>query len=110
LDIELGSIKNNNDELEINYQLFIKKSDRNLVLAKCYIIKISAIDDLLDNIHENIILLLENELIDLHDYTVTFKLQNAAGAETQLIDNQDFVKFYIDYKKFKFFNKDMRIL
>ena len=71
--------------------------------------KILAIDDLLDNIHENIILLLENELIDLHDYTVTFKLQNAAGAETQLIDNQDFVKFYIDYKKFKFFNKDMRI-
>ncbi len=49
--------------------------------------KILAIDDLLDNIYENIILLLENELINPHDYTITFKLQNMTGVKTQLIDN-----------------------
>src|ERR1043165_810207 len=69
-DSEFESIKSSDNEFEIDYRLFIKKADGNSVPAKCYIVKVLAIDDLLDNIRENVITLLENELVDPSDYTI----------------------------------------
>ncbi|CAG8712707.1 17287_t:CDS:2 [Dentiscutata erythropus] len=57
---------------------------------------VSTIDEFLLFIHNKVLLLTKSLP---NDYCVTFKTQREAGAGTQLVDEQDFIKFKSEYSK-----------
>ncbi|CAG8610978.1 6724_t:CDS:2, partial [Racocetra fulgida] len=70
---------------------------------------VSAIDEFLLSIHDKIILLTHDSTILPNDYCVTFKAHRESGSRTQLIDEQDFVKFKAEYVKLTVKKNDIRI-
>lgn len=86
-------------EFEVSFKIFIKLTDGTSIPAKWYKEIVSSIDEFLVVIHEKIISLLNDNTIEASDYQVAFKGERIAGAGTQLVDAQDFIKFRADYTK-----------
>ncbi|CAG8565019.1 19208_t:CDS:2 [Dentiscutata erythropus] len=60
---------------------------------------ISIVDEFLLSVHNKIHLVTKDNTIMPSDYFVTFKTQRETGAGTQLVDEQDFIKFKSEYTK-----------
>ncbi|CAG8702248.1 16434_t:CDS:2 [Cetraspora pellucida] len=103
------SSDNKDVEHEYNYGVFIKLENVISLPAKWYTVKVSAVDELLSEIHSNIETLIKKS-IEASDYRVAFKPEKGAGAGTQLMDAQDFKKFQMDYNKYTLKNISMVFL
>ncbi|CAG8700581.1 25531_t:CDS:2 [Dentiscutata erythropus] len=100
------SSKDEEPAFKIGYKLFVKLSDGTSLPAKWFEESISAIDEFLLSIHDKIILLTHDTT---NDYCVTFKTHREVGSGTQLIDEQDFVKFKAEYVKLTVKKNDIGI-
>ncbi|CAG8608474.1 10973_t:CDS:2 [Racocetra fulgida] len=97
-----------NVEYKFHYGVFIKL-DGKFQPAKWYTIIVSEVDELLAEIHTNVVTLTKDESIEACDYHIAFKGEKAKGAGTQLADAQDFQKFCLDYQKLSTKNTNMDI-
>ncbi|CAG8829126.1 418_t:CDS:1, partial [Dentiscutata erythropus] len=97
---------NEDVEHEYNYGVFIKLENGISLPAKWYMAKVSAVDELLSEIHSNIEILIKKS-IKASDYRVAFKSEKGTRAGTQLVDAQDFKKFQMDYTKYSLKNVSM---
>ncbi|CAG8659855.1 28533_t:CDS:2, partial [Dentiscutata erythropus] len=94
---ELSS--NKKSDFVLGYKLFIKTSDGTSLPAKWFEESVLSIDEFLSSVYNKIISLTNNTTIMKSNYCVMFKTQREAGAGTQLVDAQDFLKFKAEYAK-----------
>lgn len=109
-DGERISSDNEDIEHEYNYGVFIKLENGTSLPAKWYMVKVSAVDELLSEIHSNVETLMRKKSIEASDYRVAFRPEKGTGAGTQLVDAQDFKKFQLDYNKYSLRNISMVFL
>ncbi|CAG8688051.1 13732_t:CDS:2 [Dentiscutata erythropus] len=77
----------------------IAATDRILLPAKWFQESISTVDEFLLSVHNKIHLVTKDNTIMPSDYFMTFKTQRKTGASTQLVNEQDFIKFKLEYTK-----------
>ncbi|CAG8795973.1 19990_t:CDS:1 [Cetraspora pellucida] len=96
-------------EFALGYKLFIKLSDGTSLPTKWFKESVIIINKFLSSIYNKVISLTKNTDVLPNDYYVTFKIQKEAGASTQLVDAQDFIKFKAEYSKLTARKSDIEI-
>ncbi|CAG8760194.1 10064_t:CDS:2, partial [Racocetra fulgida] len=92
-------VKVNPVKFAVDYKLFVKTADGVSLPAKWFKESVSTVDEFLLSIHDKILLITKDNNIMPNEYSVTFKTQRETGAGTQLVDEQDFIKFKSEYTK-----------
>ncbi|CAG8561814.1 3252_t:CDS:2 [Racocetra fulgida] len=83
-DEERISSDNEDVEHEYNYGVFIKLENGTSLPAKWYTVKVSAVDELLSEIHTNVETLTRTKSIEASNYRIAFKPEKATGADNDL--------------------------
>ncbi|CAG8717900.1 4132_t:CDS:2 [Dentiscutata erythropus] len=96
---EMSSEEDDESEFALAYKLFVKTADGISLPAKWFQESVSTVDEFLSSVHNKIHLMTKDNTIMPSDYFVTFKTQRETGAGTQLVDEQDFIKFKSEYTK-----------
>ncbi|PKC06961.1 hypothetical protein RhiirA5_418846 [Rhizophagus irregularis] len=94
----------------ISFNLVIKPFNSAALPSKWMEIEVLSLDDILVDVHHYVKKLIgDDEIIHL-DYLITFKPEKIAVFGTQLVDMQDYKKFFSDYKKLSDGKKNMTIM
>ncbi|CAG8767214.1 6523_t:CDS:2 [Dentiscutata erythropus] len=96
---EMSSEEDNKSEFVLAYKLFVKTADGISLPAKWFQESISTVDKFLLSVYNKIHLMTKDNTIMPSYYFMIFKTQKETGASTQLVDEQDFIKFKSEYTK-----------
>ncbi|CAG8666439.1 10429_t:CDS:2, partial [Cetraspora pellucida] len=95
----MSSEEDDESEFALAYKLFVKTADEISLPAKWFQESVSTVDEFLLSVHNKINLMTKDNTIMPSDYFMTFKTQRETGAGTQLVNEQDFIKFKSEYTK-----------